>query len=187
VSPADFVRTVVGILGEAGVSYMLTGSIAAAYYSAPRATQDLDVVIEVGREEVRRLVLGLQAAGLYVDRQAADAALRSRGQFNAIDPESGWKVDLIVRKDRAFSETEFERRSEVELFGVGVSIASLEDVLLSKLEWSHLGDSELQRRDVLRLLERTGDELDRGYLERWVSELGLADDWQAILDRFRSA
>lgn len=67
------------------------------------------------------------------------------------NPEGGWKVDLIVRNGRPFSETEFGRRQKAELLGVEVSLATIEDVLLSKLEWSRLGDSELQRRDVLQL------------------------------------
>ena len=44
-----FLKTVVGLLDEAGVPYMLTGSLAAAYYATPRATQDIDLVIEVER------------------------------------------------------------------------------------------------------------------------------------------
>ena len=44
-SVAAFLRQVAEILDEAGVPYMLTGSLASAYYAVPRATQDLDVVI----------------------------------------------------------------------------------------------------------------------------------------------
>lgn len=47
------VRTVVGILDETGVPYMLTGSLAAAYYATPRATQDVDVVIDVENDDVQ--------------------------------------------------------------------------------------------------------------------------------------
>jgi hypothetical protein len=35
-------RRVVEVLDEAGVPYMLTGSLASAYYALPRATQDID-------------------------------------------------------------------------------------------------------------------------------------------------
>jgi len=183
VSLTTFLKRVVEILGEAEVPYMLTGSLAAAYYATPRATQDIDVVIEAQESGINRLVQGLLEAGCYVDRTAALEALRIRGQFNAIDPESGWKVDLIVRRDRPFSRTEFGRREMASLLGVEVSLASLEDVLIAKLEWSGLGDSELQRRDVVQLLERSGDRLDMGYLERWIRELGLEAEWQAIRDR----
>ncbi len=176
-SLAAFLRRVAEILDEAGVPYMLTGSLASAYYAVPRATQDLDVVIATEEPGIERIVQGLLTAGCYVDRDAALEARRTHGQFNAIDPESGWKVDLIVRRDRPYSRTEFERRERVTLLGVEVAVASLEDVLIAKLEWGRLGDSALQRRDVVQLLERTWEQLDQSYLKKWVTELALQSEW----------
>ncbi len=60
-----------------------------------------------------------------------------------------------------------------------LAVASLEDVLIAKLEWSSLGDSALQRRDVVQLLERTWEQLDKAYLEKWIAELGLESEWHA--------
>lgn len=178
-----FIQTVARILERAEVPYMLTGSLAAAYYATPRATQDVDVVIDAPEEGIERLVQGLLDSGFYVDRAAALSAWRARSQFNAIDPDSGWKVDLIVRKDRAFSKVEFARREQAEILGLELSLASLEDVILAKLEWAKMGDSELQRTDAVRLLEQGGSELDREYVEAWVSELGLEPEWDAVLGR----
>ncbi len=172
-SLAAFLRTVVEILDDAGVPYMLTGSLASAYYAVPRATQDLDVVIETEEPGIDRIVRSLLDAGYYVDRDAALEAWRTRGQFNAIDPESGWKADLIIRKDRSYSRTEFERRERATLLGVEVAVARLEDVLITKLEWSRLGDSGLHRRDVDQLLERTWARLDREYVQGWIESLGV--------------
>lgn len=50
---------------------------------------------------------------MYVSDVAAREALADRSMFNIVDPESGWKVDLIVRKLRPFSEQEFARRQSV--------------------------------------------------------------------------
>ena len=176
----DFLRRVVEILDDARVPYMLTGSLAAAYYATPRATRDIDVVVDPGEAALNRVVDGFREAGFYVDRTAALEALRSHGQFNAIDPDSAWKVDLLVRKRRPFSETEFERRGTATLLGVEVSVASLEDVVLSKLEWAKLADSELQRRDVAQLLERAGTRIDLEYVERWVRRLDLDSEWKRV-------
>lgn len=173
-----FLRRVVEILDQAGVPYMLTGSLASAYYAIPRATQDLDVVVATDEVGIDHVVQGLQNAGWYVDRDAALEAHRTRGQFNAIDPSSGWKVDFIVRKDRAYSRIEFDRRERVSLLDLEVSIASLEDVLIAKLEWSRLGDSALQHRDVLQLLDRAWERYDHTYVEKWVAELGLRSEWE---------
>ncbi len=176
-----FLRKVVEILDAAGVPYMLTGSLASAYYAVPRATQDLDVVIEAEDAGIARVADQLRIAGCYVDPDAALEAKRTHGRFNAIDQTSGWKVDLIIRKDRPYSSVEFERRTRISLLDVGVAIASLEDVLIAKLEWSSLRDSALQRRDVLQLLERTWERIDHAYVERWVAELGLQSEWERAL------
>ncbi len=158
----------------------VAGSLAAAYYAVPRATQDLDVVIEAERSGIDRVVHGLRIAGLYVEQEAALEAQMVQGQFNAIDPSSGWKVDPIVRKDREYSQVEFGRRRQVRLLDVDVSIASLEDVLISKLEWSEIGDWALQRADVLPLLQRRWGEINHSYVATWVATLGLQDAWDKV-------
>jgi len=180
-----FLQKVVEILDEAGVQYMLTGSLAAAYYAVPRATQDIDLVLETEVEGVDRLVRGLLAVGWYVDREAALEALRGRGQFNTIDPESGWKADFLVRKERPFSREEFGRRQRISLLGVDVPVATLEDVLIAKVEWARLGDSALQRRDVVQLLERSWTRLDHAYLQKWIPQLGLESEWDAARAQVR--
>ncbi len=166
---------------------MLTGSIASAYYAVPRATQDLDVVIAANEVGIERIVQDLLERNWYVDRETAQQARRARGQFNAIDPVIGWKVDFIVRKDRAYSRVEFKRRQRATLLGVEVWIASLEDVVIAKLEWSRLGDSALQRRDVVQLLERTWDRLDRPYVKKWVHALDLRNEWSRAVERASKA
>jgi hypothetical protein len=159
---------------------MLTGSLAAAFYGQPRATQDVDVVVEIEPNHVDRLVEELAAAGLYVSGDAAREAVRYAGQFNAIDPETGWKGDFIVRKERAFSRSEFERRKPAQLLGVDVWLASVEDLVVAKLEWSELGDSELQRQDIVEILQTTGDVIDQEYVEHWAAALGLSEAWKRV-------
>lgn len=178
-----FLEKVVEVLDETGIPYMLTGSLASAFYAVPRATQDIDIVIEAQREGVERLVQGLLSAGWYADRDAALEAWEGQSQFNAIEPDTGWKADFIIRKDRVYSREEFRRRERISLSGVELAVASLEDVLIAKLEWSRLGDSALQRRDVAQLLERTWARLDQEYVGRWVTELGLEAEWRGALSK----
>jgi hypothetical protein len=166
-----------------GASARLTGSLAAAYYATPRATKGIDIVFATDHAGIDRLVERLREASLYVDRDAALEALRSKAQFNAIAPTTGWKIDFIVRKDRPFSRTEFERRESAGILGTETWLASLEDVLIAKLEWGAMGDSELQRRDVTELLERAGDRLDHEYVDRWARELGLDAEWVEVRRR----
>jgi len=74
----DLVRRVVESFGAVGLDYMFTGALAASYYGVPRTTMDVDVVVEVTEEEARsKLVSALKQAGLVVDGERIDAALRS--------------------------------------------------------------------------------------------------------------
>ena len=175
-------RAVVTALDAAGVPFMLTGSLAAAYHGAGRSTMDIDVVIDPTAQQLLALVHALQRPGFYVSGDAAREALASRTAFNIVDTTTGWKADLIVRKERAFSHAEFQRRRRAEYEGSPLWVASLEDVILSKLEWAKLGASARQLEDVARLLQLHTDELDEAYLQRWVEELGLTAQWHAVAD-----
>jgi hypothetical protein len=121
-------------LEQAAVPYMITGSVASSYHGEPRATRDLDIVIDPDPAGITLLIRELAAAGLYVDAGAALAALDDRTQFNAIDSATGWKVDFMIRKDRPFSREEFARRVRANLLGTPAWITSPEDCIIAKLE-----------------------------------------------------
>ena len=69
-----------------------------------------------------------------------------RGMTGAAHPPDNMPIDRQPRADRDFSRTEFERRRPLQLDGISVYVASPEDVLLAKLEWSKLGASNRGRR-----------------------------------------
>ena len=167
-------------LDSAGIPSMLTGSLAAAFRGASRATMDVDLVIAPTPAALDDFVQRIEALGLYVSADAAREAVAHQGMFNVVDPESGWKADLIIHKHRPFSEAEFSRRETADFFGVSLAIASLEDVICSKLEWARLGASGRQLDDVRMLLRIAGDGVDLSYLERWVAALGVRAEWQAV-------
>jgi hypothetical protein len=179
-SLADLFELASGVLKAAGVPSMLTGSIASSHYGAPRSTQDIDLVVEVDERQAVEVVSSFLRAGLYASEAAALEAVGVQGQFNVIDPTSGWKLDLICRKDRPFSRTEFERRQTTHVLGTETDVVSPEDLVIAKLEWAQLSKSDLQLRDVVAVLAALGGELDRGYIATWVAELGLEDEWVRV-------
>ena len=176
-----FLGLVVEVLDAVGVPFMLTGSLAGSYHGAPRATQDIDLVVETDLATLLRLADRLRDAGLYVSDDAVREAFDVRGQFNAIDPSSGWKADFIIRKERLFSEEEFRRRQPFAFLGIELSVVSAEDLVIAKLEWARLGDSERQVRDVAEILAVQGDSLHIPRIEKWVREFGLDDLWERAL------
>lgn len=175
----DLIRTALRLLDGAGVPFMVTGSQASSYHGEPRATLDLDIVIDPDAAALKRLLAALHAAGFYVDDAAATQALEDRSQFNAIGQDAS-KIDFIVRKDRPFSKSEFDRRLAVDLLGEAGFIATVEDMIVAKLEWAAATDSERQLRDVEGMLELNRARIDRDYLDRWIAALGLGQAWSRI-------
>lgn len=178
-SLSELLSRIVHLLDRLGVPYMVTGSLAAAYHGAPRSTQDIDLVVEIEAEKFRPLVEAVTDEGWYVDEESARAAVRDHGQFNVIEADTGWKVDFIIRKDRAFSREEFGRRRPVEALGRTVFMVTPEDLIIAKLEWARLGESERQLRDVRNILA-VQEELDRSYIDLWTERLGLVESWRSV-------
>ncbi|MFN8093773.1 MAG: hypothetical protein U0599_16445 [Vicinamibacteria bacterium] len=174
-------------LESLGVPYMVAGSVASSHHGLPRATNDADIVIDPTPEGLEALVTALAADGYYVDAKVARDALRARRLFNVIDPESAFKVDLIIRKERPFSREEFSRRERRDLGGLAASVATPEDTILSKLEWARKGGgSDRQIEDALGVLRVGADRIDRSYIARWAAALGVEDLWQGLVDRLRA-
>jgi hypothetical protein len=167
-------------LAAAGIPYMVTGSVASSFHGEPRATRDIDIVIEASPEALDSFVQGLAPDQFYVDLDAARSALADRSQFNVIETASGWKVDLMIRKERPFSIEEFARRRAAELLGTPTFVATAEDLVIAKLEWAKAAGSERQLRDVAAILAVSGDAMDYPYMEGWVAALGLREGWSQV-------
>lgn len=175
-----FVATITGHLAASSIPYMVTGSFASSFYGAPRATQDLDTVIAPATPAaLTSFTVRATDAGFYASEPAAQDAFQRRRQFNVIDPASGWKADLILIKDRPFSQEEFRRRRKAVLLGVEVQLATPEDVIVAKLEWARRASSQRQIEDVAGILRVQAGALDHPYLEHWIRSLGLTAEWTA--------
>jgi hypothetical protein len=168
---------IVGMLSETSIPYMVVGSLASSFHGEPRQTRDIDIVIDPTTDDLRRFMQLLPPDDFYADADAAMEALERRTSFNLVETESGWKVDLIIRRDRPFSREELGRRIRVKLLGTEAEIATAEDTIIAKLEWATEGQSERQLRDVAAILETQEGSLDEDYIGRWVRALGIEDAW----------
>lgn len=162
---------------------MLTGSHASSFQGEPRATHDIDFVVQLGPEDAGRLTAAFEADRFYLSMSAIHEAIHSRGMFNLLDTTTGEKVDFWMLKDTPFDQTRFVRRQSMEREGQLIDLSSPEDTILMKLLWGkESGGSEKQFQDVLRVYELQADLLDHAYLQSWVSSLGVEESWRRVLD-----
>ena len=183
-----FLQLVLAALESAGVDYLIGGAIAAWAWGEPRATQDLDLVIDIPIEAVNRFSDELKARDMLVPAEIIlDNLLEDRADqpINAIHLYSGLKADLYpVRAGDALRREAFQRRMAVD-FGppIGkVYVHSPEDLILYKLLYFSISRQPKHVRDITAILRARRGQLDLGHIEKWAERLGLTTVWAEVFE-----
>jgi hypothetical protein len=178
---SEFLERLARTFEELSIPYLVTGSMATIAYGEPRFTNDIDVVVRLERRQVDELCAAFPEEEFHVDRVTVIESIDRRSQFNILHPASGLKVDVIVAEDTEFDRSRFSRTRRLKTAPeVVVSFASPEDVIVKKLQYCREGGSEKHLRDIAGVVKVVGEDLDRGYIERWVREMGLDEIWAAV-------
>jgi len=165
-------------LDQAGLPYMISGSMAANYYTVPRMTRDIDVVIELSEADADNF-LRVFRDDFYVDQEMVKHEVLRKGMFNVIHNQSVIKIDFIVRKNAPFHRAAFSRRQRILVDNHPVWFIAAEDLVLAKLLWAEDSHSEMQIKDIRNLLATVKD-LDRAHIKTWVARLGLVEFYKEV-------
>ncbi len=178
--PEDALQIVLNGLDCCGIPYMITGSFAGNLHGVPRVTQDADLIIDTTLVSLLNFCQGL-GGEFYADPEAAKTMFYKSRMMNIVHLSTGFKIDLILCKLRPFSKEEFKRRKPFLFLGQRRCFATPEDTILSKLEWSKMGESERQFQDAVNIASIQKDAIDREYLAKWAKEIGVANLLQKLL------
>jgi hypothetical protein len=183
-----FLKLVIEALEAAKVEYLIGGAIAEWAWGEPRATQDLDLVVNIPIKAINKLSKELKKRDMLIPAEVIlDSILEDRADIpiNAIHMHSGLKADLYpVREGDELRQSAFQRREQVD-YGppIGkVYIHSPEDLIIYKLMYFGLSQQSKHARDIAAILKSKKDGLDLDYIERWVTRMGLASIWKEMLD-----
>ena len=180
-SQQELVKKVTQSLENAGIQYMVTGSIVSSLQGEPRSTHDTDIIISIQKPAIKKLVDAFSPADFYLDESSILEAINTVGVFNLIDVKEGGKIDFWILTDEPFDKSRFSRRYTEEFNGIKIKVSSPEDTILAKLKWAKLsGGSEKQFIDALRVYEVQFEKLDMDYLERWAKESGVELLWERL-------
>ena len=188
----EFVRLVIAAIEAAGVTYMIGGAVAAWAWGEPRATLDLDVVVDVPLEAVDRLSEELGKRDMLVPAEIIlDNILETRSDLpiNAIHMHSGYKADLCpLREGDELRTSALQRRQKIDMgepFGE-LYLHSPEDLIIYKLCFYSLSQQTKHMRDITSIVMTLGDELDFDYIENWANKKGMTSLWGGLLARIRA-
>ncbi len=152
------------------IPYMLTGSLAYNIYSIPRATRDIDLIIEMKEKDIE-VFLHYIKNKYYYSEQTIREEVKRKGMFNIIHLESSYKIDLIVHTNDIFEVAKFHRRKRFKIFKNEIYVITAEDLIISKLRWIQILESELHKRDITILLKNPAIDLE--YIKQWCHKLNL--------------
>jgi hypothetical protein len=182
--PFELLRRIVDVLTRLEIPYLVTGSVGAMAYGEPRLTNDIDIVAAIEQRHIADLIAAFPESEFYVSERMILDAIRHRTQFNIIHPQSGLKVDIIVRKDTAFDRCRFSRIRRVKPSDdYYANFAAPEDIIIMKMRYYKEGGSEKHLRDIAGILKISRDDVDIAYITEWSGRLGLTDIWETILRR----
>lgn len=179
-SMIEVFAAVIKKLENGKIPYMVVGSIAAMIYGEPRLTHDMDLVIDILPGDVGKFNTIFPSEEFYCPpKEVLNPEVTERGQFNIIHPNTGIKIDMMVRKSSDHAREEFNRRQKVPLWkGLHAYLATPEDVIIKKLSFFREGGAQKHLKDIRGIMAESV--IDEAYLHRWIEKLKLESEWEQV-------
>ncbi len=167
-------------LKSANVPYMITGGAALGFWGHIRTTMDIDILIQIHSEQIDSLLSSIEGEA-YIDIEKAKKAILDKSMFNIILNKTCFKIDLIPLKEDSYEIKKFNNRVKMNFQDKEIYVISPEDLIISKLLWSKsAGGSERQIKDCESIYRLNSEDLDLGYLKRWVKMLGTEKEFNKL-------
>jgi predicted nucleotidyltransferase len=168
---------VIDALDALAIPYVLVGSFASNVYGVERATQDADLVIELGPASLADVFRRLRPEIRFDPQMGFETVTMTRRHVGEI-AGGLFKIELFQLSDDPHDRERFRRRREIQLGGRGVFVLAVEDVIVTKLRWARSKDRE-DVRDVLAV--QGDDRIDWAYVRSWTDRHGTT----ALLEEIR--
>jgi hypothetical protein len=146
-------------------------------------THDIDLVLELGADEIQKFINLFPPEEFYCPSGnviETEVARETRGHFNIIHHKTGFKADIYPIGQDQLHKWAMGQRKKIEFEQNNIWIAPPEYVIIRKLQYHREGGSSKHLRDISRMLEVSGDDIDKSALDRMVDKFGLSDEWRKV-------
>ncbi|MEL7251283.1 MAG: DUF6036 family nucleotidyltransferase [Bacteroidota bacterium] len=137
---ARALKKITNILNEAKIDYMLVGGFAVSFHNRARTTNDIDIVLQIYPRDVGKIVAHFPEWKSF-EKSFAES-VQAGQMFNITDFETGIRYDLMTYQDSDYNWIAFQRREQLEYFGITCYMCTKEDLIISKLSWYNIRQSE---------------------------------------------
>ena len=166
---AELVIAVIEALEAESIPYFLAGSIASMVYGIPRATKDVDFVVEIGGDGIDRLARRLAGQFEFDPQQHVETSTWTR-RYILRSSRPVFEVELFIKSADPHHLEQWTRRRMLHnpILGRDAWMPAPEDVVIQKLRWGRPKDIA----DVETVIGVQGAKLDWTYIERWCDAHG---------------
>lgn len=179
-SPFDDLARFCARLADVDIHCLVVGSVAAMHFGEPRATIDIDLVVDASPESSGRIASAFRDERYYVPPVATiERELRRQGgMFNIVDTTTGLKADCYTPGRDELGTYQFAHAISGTLGTRPVSFAPAAAIIAMKLRYHALSGQDKHLRDIRAMLATSPEQIDLGFLERWTVAQGLSEVWQ---------
>lgn len=171
----EMLREVVSALSRARVAHAMAGGMAVAALGHPRATKDIDFLIDAA--DIERADQALTALGFSAttDDRSQGFVRYARRPLPDVPELVEW-IDLLLARQSVGRELIARAaRHPAHWQGIELPIVPAEGIVLMKLLSSIADPSRTHdRSDIVALLRSTGDAFDRRWVENVATSYGAA-------------
>lgn len=127
--PPDF-RDLLAAFARESVEFLLIGGYAVAFHAQPRATKDIDILLQGAPANLERAATALERFGAP---GSVVAATRTLGEGEvAYMGQAPMRVDLLRTIDGVDAGALFARAVETTIDGIPLRVISLDDLIANK-------------------------------------------------------
>lgn len=172
----QLLKTIASFLDSQSIPYMLTGALSVVYWGRPRASHDIDFVVEIPEKNSASVLQSMSKlpGDFTVQPEEVSRAIRQKDMFSILHLPTMLKLDFWLLQDDAFDQSRFKRRSQVTLLNQKMTVTSPEDTILQKLRWYKEARIEKHLVDAAFVYQIQKVELDQSYLISWAKKLGVS-------------
>ena len=182
----DFARLMLDAIEATGAEYMLGGALAVMAYAEARATQDVDVVVNLPVERIQDFSRELEKRQVLIPPDLIlERFFDPQGDIplSGAHLHSGQRADIfLLQEGDPLRVSALARKRLIDLGSpLGqVYVHAPEDLILYKLRYFAISEQDKHIRDIAALIYAQQEKLDETYLNTWIQTSGLELYWQHI-------
>ncbi len=156
-SMLDFYIRVAKALDEIGAPYMIVGAFGGTIFGITRATNDIDIIVDLDEKDFEALSQKFPLPRYYADPEMIRNSVEMGIMFNIIDSTEGVKADLVPLKREPEYQLAFDRRIRETFTDENDKpfeawVAQPTDIIIGKLQAWNEGRSDKHPKDVFAIL-----------------------------------